>query len=184
MKDKHSEHLVKTGIDLIVNEFVAHAYEENKLREGEGGGSTIDEQIESASIELKRLIESAYVDTFGRLTNGQYRQDLNEGRDDMFPNQWEHFGGDYTVVMAHDIEDIDVDQLPKLAYAVNNDSGEIVVGTTSPEEIAQTSGMSDIEGGWIFPRQHAVTLDDVTEKISVMYALSNALGISLRSRQQ
>ena len=79
-KSKHSEHLVKTGIDLIVNEFICHAHKEMKLEEFEGD-IPLDEQVELAAIELKNIIETAYIDIYGRLYNGKFRsQELYEGK--------------------------------------------------------------------------------------------------------
>jgi hypothetical protein len=71
-KKTHSEHLVKTGIDLIVNEFIEHAHRETRLDELDG---TLEEQISSAATELKKTLEAAYTDMYGRLNNGEFHPD-------------------------------------------------------------------------------------------------------------
>ena len=60
---KNLEHLVKTGIDLIVDQFVEHASKESDRP---------DEEIKSASVELKRTFEAVYVDMYDRLRNGEF----------------------------------------------------------------------------------------------------------------
>lgn len=73
---RHSEHLVKTGIDLIINEFINHAYVEANIHECD---DTLEEEINTAAKELKKIIEAAYIDMYGRLNNGEFRKDLREG---------------------------------------------------------------------------------------------------------
>lgn len=180
-----SEHLVRTGIDLIVNEFIRHAYAESKLREGENGGSTIDEQIGWAARDLRRNLEGAYRDIYGRLNNGSFCQDLTEARDNLFPANWETFGGDYEVVFESDLDPSMIDRLPQLAYVVDPETSEIHVGASHSEIAGMTDGL---EGGWIYPRERKVAfkapdVDPVSDKVSVMYALSNALGMGLGSKQ-
>ena len=80
----------------------------------------------------------------------------------------------------------EIEMLPQLAYAVDLESGNILVGKSGHAKLVRGKNKHDFEGGWIFPRQNKVTfysgfLGNVSNTDFVAYALSDALGIRLRS---
>ena len=155
-------HLVKVGIDLIVDQLQEHA---------QSSGASLDE-TRLAVDELRRTLEAVYRDA----TGGLHSKRLREGRV-MYDVRLD----DALSKMSRD----ELQRVKQLAYVVDVDTLDILVGVSGHGKLTRGRSKHGLEGGWIFPTQdkltfYSGTLGNVSDKSGVSVALSNALHMYFR----